>query len=265
MRRIHAAIPIALAAALFVGTTAKAADPALDTEALLKEIETLKEGQAAIQKELEEIKGLLRPRAVAGDQAPDAPQTAEIQVAGSPYMGEFDAAVTVIEFSDYQCPFCFRHFQTVVPELKTAYMDSGKVKYVMREFPIESIHPAAMQASQAALCAGEQDRYWEMHDLIFENQQQLRLRDFVKHADALDMDEDDFEDCVESGRYEEQIRNDLAVGSRLGVRGTPSFFVGLTDPEDPEKVIASRFIRGAQPYQVFQQAIEELLKKAENS
>lgn len=265
MRKVYAPTAIALAAALFFSAAVKAEDPAPDTEALLNEIEALKEGQAAIQKELQEIKELLRPRAVAGNQAPDAPQTTEIQVAGSPYMGELDATVTVIEFSDYQCPFCFRHFQTVVPALKTAYLDSGKVKYVMREFPIESIHPAAMQASQAALCAGEQDRYWEMHDLIFENQQQLRLRDFVQHADALDMDEDDFEDCVESGRYEEQVRNDLALGSRLGVRGTPSFFVGLTDPEDPEKVIASRFIRGAQPYQVFQQAIEELLKEAENS
>ena len=254
----------ALVALLVTGSALQAADA--DTEALLEEIETLKEGQAAIQEELEEIKALLRGRAVAGNQAPapTEPQTAEISVAGAPFLGDEEAAVAIIEFSDYQCPFCYRHFQNVVPELKSAYLESGQVKYVMREFPIESIHPAAMQASQAALCAGEQDSYWEMHDLIFENQQRMRLRDLVEHAEELDLDEEDFRACVESGRYEEQIRADLEVGSRLGVRGTPSFFIGLTDPENPDNVIASRFIRGAQPYRVFQQAIEQLLSEAES-
>ncbi|HMB75453.1 MAG TPA: DsbA family protein [Kiloniellaceae bacterium] len=257
------ALLLAVAALPLHAGPARAADA--ESAALMEQIEELKAGQAAIRQELEAIKKLLQQGAVAANAEPEAPKSVNIDVADAPFLGAVDAAVTIVEFSDYQCPFCSRHVQNVAPALKANYLDSGKVKYVAREFPLESIHPAAMAASQAALCAGAQDRYWEMHDLIFANQQKMRPRDFAGYAEELDLDEDDFQDCVESKMFEQQVRDDLDLGRRLGVQGTPSFFVGLTDPENPDVVIASHFIRGAQPYRVFQQAIDALLEEAKES
>lgn len=257
---IAATVALLLLSAPLLGTGQAQADEA-EIAALMEEIQALKRGQAALGQELQSIKALLLERKVAGD-APAEPQSVEIDVAGAPFQGNADAVVTIIEFSDLQCPFCSRHFQTVAPVLKSTYVDSGTLKYVAREFPLESIHPAAMRASQAALCAGAQGAYWEMHDLIFANQKKMRPRDFANYAEELDLDEDDYEDCIESERFAQQVRDDLALGQRLGVQGTPSFFVGLTDPANPDKVIASHFIRGAQPFSAFEQAIEALLKEA---
>lgn len=257
------ALAAVLTLAPLAGGQARADDAG--TAALMDEIQTLKTGQAAIRQELEAIRKLLQERNVAAQQAPEAPKSVEIDVAGAPFLGKADAAVTIVEFSDFQCPFCLRHVENVAPALKSAYVESGKVKYVAKEFPLESIHPAAIPAARAALCAAAQDRYWDMHDLIFTNQQKMRPRDFIGHAEALDLDTDDFEDCLDSEAVAQQVRDDLALGQQLGVQGTPSFFVGLTDPDNPDVVVASHFIRGAQPYRVFQETIESLLKEVGGS
>ena len=130
---------------------------------------------------------------------------------------------------------------------------------MLREFPIESIHPRAFKAAEAALCAGDQDRYWDMSALFFRNQKRLRPEDLVRHAETLGLDRAGFRDCLDGGMYTQRVRDDLRDGTAAGVRGTPSFFLGLTDPDDPSKIKATKFLRGAQPYPAFKQAIDALI------
>jgi protein-disulfide isomerase len=147
-----------------------------------------------------------------------------------------------------------------MPLITKDYVETGKLKYVMREFPIESIHPKAFKASEAALCAGDQGQYWGMHDKIFEDQKRVELDDLIAHGEDLDLDMTQFRDCLDGDKYAQKVRDDLQEGSGAGVSGTPSFFIGLADPEDPSKIRATKFIAGAQPYPVFKQVIDELLK-----
>jgi len=226
-----------------------------ELKALRKELETLKQGQSAIQKELQEIKSLLQGRAAT---PPPAPQNVVLNIKDDPFKGEKNAKVTLVEFSDYQCPFCARHVSETLPPLEREYIATGKIKYVFRNFPIASIHPLAFKAHEAANCSGEQEKYWEMHDRLFANSKALGAKDLSQHAQALALDLPKFQACLDSGKHAGKINRDLADGQRAGVKGTPTFFLGLTDPNDTQ-ITAVRIIRGAQPYAAFKQAIESLL------
>jgi protein-disulfide isomerase len=228
-----------------------------ELKALRNEIEALKQSHSALQKELQELKSLLQSR-----QAPPVPQNVVFSIADDPFKGEKEAKVTLIEFSDYQCPFCARHFRETLPQIERDYVVSGRVKYVFRSFPIESIHPHAFKAQEAASCAGDQGKYWEMHNRLFANQNALGLAELPQHAKALGLDLPQFQQCLDSGKHAGKIRSNLADGQKAGVQGTPTFFLGLTEPNDT-KVKAVRIIRGAQPYTVFKEAIESLLSKKE--
>jgi len=129
-----------------------------------EEIANLRKELAEIKKDLAEIKAILK-----GAVRPRRPSniTAEVSVTGKPSLGQEDAPVTIVEFSDYQCPFCKRHFSTVFSVIKKEYINTGKVRYVFRDFPIASLHPQAKKGHEAAYCAGEQNKYWEMHDTLF--------------------------------------------------------------------------------------------------
>jgi protein-disulfide isomerase len=229
-----------------------------DLNALKKDVDSLKEGQAAIQRELQEIKALLRART-----AGVGPQNVVLAVNGHPTKGGKDAKLTLIEFSDYQCPFCGRYFRETLPLIQKEYVETGKLRYVFRDFPIESIHPKAFKAAEAAKCAGEQGKYWEVHDRLFANQSALSPADLTGHARAVDLDVAKFEQCLESGRTGASIRQDLADAQKAGVRGTPSFFLGLTPPNG-EGVKTLRMISGAQPYAAFKEAIDSLLSAQKN-
>lgn len=185
--------------------------------------------------------------------APTSPTPASIIPETVRALGDPNAPVTVVEFSDYQCPFCLRHFQQTIPQLKAEYIDTGRVYYVFKDFPITSLHPVAPRIHEAARCAGEiggSDGYWQAHDSFFNNSQQLtdlpqpdldnRL---VALLSEVELNEESVRECLESGRYSDEVNADLAEGQRLGVNGTPGFFVnGYPVP-------------GAQPYEVFQQVI----------
>jgi len=133
----------------------------------------------------------------------------------------------------------------------------------MRENPILSIHSKAMGASQAALCANDQGKYWEMHNLMFDNQKQLEVANLKAHAVTLGLDTAAFDACLDDKKYEKQINDDLAAGRGFGVRGTPAFVLGITDPDDPNKVHVSQFINGAQSLDNFKRTIDQLLEEAE--
>jgi protein-disulfide isomerase len=138
------------------------------------------------------------------------------------------------------------------------YVETGKVRYVFRDFPIESIHPAAVEAAAAARCAGEQGKYWQMHDRFFADQKALAEKDWPAQAEALGLDGAALQACVESGRHKAAIAKDQADGQTAGVRGTPSFFLGLTEP-GAATVKATKMVRGARPYDAFKQALDGLL------
>ncbi len=134
------------------------------------------------------------------------------------------------------------------------------MRYVFRDFPIQRIHPQAQKAAEAAQCAGEQGKYWEMHDLIFENQRTMGVKDLKGYAERLSLSMKDFNKCIDDGRYTEEVKKDMEAGQRSGVRGTPTFILGRSTKDGK---IKGRLIRGAQPYQVFKATIESLLKEEE--
>ena len=150
------------------------------------------------------------------------PYRLELSNAGSPTLGKSDAPVTLVEFSDFQCPYC----KASAPTLKQVAKAFGdKVQIVYRQYPITSIHPFAFKASEASLCANDQGKFWEMHDAMFEDQSKLAVSDLKQTARRLGMDGKKFDACLDGGRYVEQVQNDLKEAERIGVTGTPAMFV----------------------------------------
>jgi protein-disulfide isomerase len=220
---------------------------------LRQEIETLKQGQDAMRKDLQEIKQLLTRT----EPGPDADVDITVGVGNLPVKGDESARVTLVEFSDYQCPYCQRHVNNTVPQLAKEYIETGKLRYAFRDFPIQSLHPKAFMAHMAARCAGDEGQYWALHQRIFSNPRAIALEQLVGHAEALDLDVAAFQACLDVEKYADQIRVDMAEGERLGVSGTPTFFLGVTGSDG--KLQKAKLIRGAQPYNVFKAEIDKLL------
>jgi protein-disulfide isomerase len=145
-----------------------------------------------------------------------------------------------------------------MPQLQRDYIDTGKLRYVSRDFPLESIHPQAFKAAEAGHCAGEQKAFWPMYTRLFAHQRALGPGDLPGHAQALGLDVPAFERCLASEKYAPRIRQDLADGQKAGVTGTPSFFLGVIQP-DGSRVKVVRVLKGAQPYAAFKEAIDSLL------
>ncbi len=165
--------------------------------------------------------------------------------------GDPNAPVVIVEYSDYQCPFCQRHFAQVWPELQK-YIDDGTVQYVFKDFPLTSIHPQAPKAAEAARCAGDQEAYWEMHDMLFQTQQQwsgqaTAAEIFKGFAGQLGLDQATFDQCLDSGKHTAAVEANLQQGVGYGVRGTPGFFVNRVP------------LPGAYPIEAFQQLIQQAL------
>lgn len=166
-----------------------------------------------------------------------------------PYWGPEDAPVVIEEFSDFQCPFCRRFAIQTLPKIKETYGD--KVRFIYRDFPISSIHPQAQKAAEAGQCAYEQGKFWEFHDMVFENQDAIAVPDLKGYAEQLGLDMNQFNECLDSGKYTREVALDRQDGNRAGVTGTPGFLInGL-------------LVIGAQPFEQFQAVIEQALAAAE--
>lgn len=235
------------------------------SESTKEEIKALRAQVEEVQKDLAEIKELIKEI----KSAPAAPAAAKpfreqvISIGTSPVKGKANATVTLVEYSDYQCPFCARNYREVMPKLQTEYIDTGKLKFVMRENPIPTLHKNAANAAKAAVCAGAEGKYWEMHDMMFENQRELGVDNLKAFAGTIGLDAEKFDHCFVSKEVAKRIRDDIASGKKLGARGTPGFFLGLTDPNDSDKVTLSVYIKGARPIDDFKSAIDSLLESAE--
>ena len=165
-------------------------------------------------------------------------------------LGNLNAPVTIIEFSDYECPFCARFYNQTLPSIKSEYIDTGKVKYVFRDYssgfedPSGRYHPLAQPAAEASECVREQggdNAFWKYHDMIFENQAQLSEANLLKWAMEMNYD---IKDCLDSNKFESEVKKDFRDGQAAGVRGTPAFFIN------------GKLLSGAQPFGAFKQAID---------
>ena len=165
----------------------------------------------------------------------------------------------MVEFSDFQCPFCERYVHETDAQLAKEYVDTGKLRVAFMDFPLESMHPFAFKAAETARCAGEQGKFWEMRAALFENQKTpADFSNWTAQAAALRLKMPEFERCLSSGKYASEIRKDVAQGQAAGINGTPGFFLAVTDPGST-KVKTLRFINGAQPYPAFKAQIDALL------
>jgi len=227
---------------------------------LERQIQELKSGQEAIRQELAEIKRLLQAAPANAAARPAAgPNVAGVvfDLGDNPMKGSPEASLTLVEFTDYQCPYCGRYTQTTYPQIVSEYVDTGKLRYALLDLPLESIHPQAFKAAEASHCAAEQDRFWEMHDRLFANQR--TLEPWSAHAEALELDTAAFEECMSAERHAAAVRHDMSQAQKAGATGTPSFVLAETDPDDPKKVTGIAFIRGAQPFDAFKAAIDDAL------
>lgn len=204
------------------------------------------------------------------DETAPSPQVAGVSVDDDPVQGSPDAPVTMIEFSDFLCPYCavsagFRPdltaqmksrdaaWEAAVPKILETYVKEGKVRFVFRDCPFHG--EGALSAAQAADCGRDQGKYWEMHDLLFQSQDQLPEKEedlpvFLKGlADKLGLSQNQFDECLDSGKYKEEVNKDLEAAKAAGVTGTPTYFI------NGQKIV------GAQPFSAFQEIIEAELKK----
>jgi protein-disulfide isomerase len=178
-----------------------------------------------------------------------APSYAAPTVDDDVVLGQADAPVTVVVFGDYECPFCERLYQDAEKQMREEYIKTGKVKMVYRDYPL-SFHPAAQPAAEAAECAGDQGKYWQYHDALFERQATLGTMNYVELAGELGLDKASFKNCVDTNRFAAEVAKDQADGVAAGVDGTPASFIN------------GKLISGAVPYATFKAAIEAALAEA---
>ncbi|MBI4168227.1 MAG: DsbA family protein [Candidatus Aenigmarchaeota archaeon] len=187
-------------------------------------------------------------------------QRASVSIDDDPSLGDVNAPVTIVEFSDFQCPYCRASFREVLPELKANYVNTGKVRFVYRDFPLP-FHPAAQPSAEAGECADDQGKFWEMHDKIFGEQDKQGTgtitftdADLKSWAAEIGLDSVKFNSCMDSHKYKAEVAKDLSDGEAAGVQGTPTFFVG--NAKDGYIIIP-----GAVSYSVFKQVVDQELQR----
>ena len=190
--------------------------------------------------------------AMAAQAAANAPsKPVDVSIGDSPMKGDKNAPVTIVEFSEYECPFCKRYVDDAFVQIKEKYIDTGKVRYVFKDFPL-SFHQHAENAAIAAKCAREQcgdDMYWDYHDILFENSPNLSADHLKQYAVELNLNTSDFNACLDSKKYADEVNKDFKEGQSYGVQGTPAFFIN------------GKLLSGAQPFSSFENIIEQELAK----
>jgi protein-disulfide isomerase len=169
----------------------------------------------------------------------------DVPIDDDPVLGSEQAEITLIEFSDYECPFCRRWHQEVFDKIREDYPE--QVRFVYRDFPLTSLHPNAVPAAEAANCANEQEAFWEFNEKLFKGEEALSEELYIQYAQELELDAEVFEECIADGRYNEEVMADYQYASTLGVQSTPTFFLNGIP------------LVGAQPYEVFKEVIEQEL------
>jgi protein-disulfide isomerase len=180
-----------------------------------------------------------------------------LAVADAAALGSPAAEVAIVEYSDFQCPFCGRHARDVFPIIKRELIDTGQVRYVYRHLPIENIHPLALRAGEAAECARAPGQFWAMHDRLFANQEALAESDLIASAKILGLEQSAFTSCLSGGVMTARVKRDQAEARRIGIAATPSLLVGRLAPDGGVQVRLK--ITGAQPFPTIRAAVQRIL------
>jgi protein-disulfide isomerase len=233
--------------------------PQGDVSALRTDVRALQAEQQQIITRLDELKQLLQANGHPANSAvlpsPQPPSTLDIH--GENFRGDSGARVAIVEYADFECPYCGQYARDVYPQISDKYIKTGKVKYFYRDLPLP-MHPHAMSAARAGRCAGEQGKYWEIHDNLFANQTALGLKDISDRAQGLGIDVQKLSDCLSSDKYTGEIRKSVSEAQKLGIDGTPTFFLGVIG-ENGDVVKIEKAIKGTSPFLVFKTSLDALL------
>ena len=204
--------------------------------------------------ELRKIRQLLEAQAKPGvrPQQP-VPLTGKMHLGSSEFsLGSNDAPVTIVEFADYQCPYCRVFQDSTFIELRKKFIDTGKVRFVIEDLPLNG-HPDAMIAAEATRCAADQGSFWPMHDSLYRNPSKLSREDLIRQADALKLDKEQFRSCLEDQKHRAEIQNEIRLATSLNVEGTPSFLIGKSTGGEVSGVLVS----GVLPLSAFEERISQ--------
>jgi protein-disulfide isomerase len=210
----------------------------------------------AIVSELRQIRQILekQQKVDAAPAAPAPPQKVQLKLGKEYSLGRSDAPLVMVEYTDYQCPFCSRFYTTTFNELKKQYIDTGKLRFISRDYPLD-FHQHSLKAAEATRCAGEQDKFWELKDSLMINYARMSPEVITSLAKDAKLNMDKFQACMDSGRYVSGIKDEVAVAGAIGINGTPSFVIGKVTGDRLDGYL----IVGAQPLSGF----ESLMKKVE--
>jgi protein-disulfide isomerase len=217
-------------------------------------LSALSESIRELGRKVDELDRLLRsmlPPSPVEDVTP-----VRLSIAESPFLGSMTASLVVVEFSDFQCPFCGQHFRATLPQLRRQLVDTGQIQYVFKNFPLLDIHPQAHGAAVAGLCAHRQSAFWKMHDTLFEHQDQLSAEALDAHAQSLGLDKNRFQECSKDPAVRRVVERDMEEAKALGMTGTPTFLVGRI--ETPGTVTVLKRVTGAHPLTVLAAAVESV-------
>ena len=225
------------------------------TEEVLKQLSEIRQELKTLQSEVKGLKDALSNKPVAQPSI----RTGNIELSSSPFIGNKNAEIAIIEFSDYQCPYCKRHYSQTFPDIKKNYIDSNKVKYVMKQYPL-GFHAKARGASIAALCVEKlkPGQYWKAHEAIFSGETKLATEDYIELAQTVGIKQSKFESCLNDSTVSQQVDSDMQQGESVGVSGTPAFYIGkIVNGE----VVNGQLITGARPFSSFSSVINRLLSE----
>lgn len=244
----HLLIPIALF--VLAASADVPADPASNTAAVPAMSAEEK------QSELEKLLAIAQQR-----RAPIKILDLDVQLEDRPSIGAPDAPLIIVEFSDFQCPYCRKHALETMPSLISEWVDTGRARYLFHDYPIEANHPFARKAAEASRCAAEQGRYWSFRQYLFENSKALQPVLLVEHAKAAGLAPDAFITCLETQRQASKVAHDQRMAIDLGIHGTPAFLIGVPSASG-DRMRVLRRIDGAQDSAIFARALTAVEREA---
>jgi protein-disulfide isomerase len=229
-----------------------------ELDSLRKQIEQLRQAQEATQREVHELKALLGARASSAVK-----ERAALFHLDSTYPaeGSTNSSLVLLEFSDYQCQFCEKYFQETYPLIKQNYIDTGKILYLVCDFPLATIHKEAVLAAKAAHCAADQAKFWDMRSLLFANRSQLCSSNLVDFAAVLGLEVPRFRECLATEISSTRLQEHIQEASNAGVQGTPSIALGFLQA-DGKTVKIDRILRGDPPYDFLDGILRDLLSRS---
>jgi protein-disulfide isomerase len=248
-------LAFALLLALAAGPSPGALPDDKWVEEILVQLSEFRKTQGDLVKQVEELKAQVASLQGSAGQKGGAGVSLDLKDASYPFIGDEKAQIAIVEFSDFECPYCRKHKQTTLPALAKSYVESGQVRYYFVDYPL-SFHPQAMSAAVAGVCAHQQGAFWKMHDALFGNQNSLGSELYLKLAGDLSLNREKFEACLANPKTKQKVAQHAELADQAGVQGTPAFLVGrlkngvLTD---------ARAISGARPATDFDKVLSKYL------